>query len=125
MTKTNFIVATLLGLSLAQFSAPVAAQDTVVEARQSDQGLKQARVNIADLNLHGDAGVSALNDRVMAAAGRVCAGIDTRQYRPGPVISWGRCRRVTVAAAKPQLDALIARAKSGEQIVEQFTLSRR
>jgi UrcA family protein len=116
MLKTTLIGACALSPILALNPASIAAQEpVVVEGKSTDDGYKQERISFADLNLTSEAGAKVLHERIKIASGRVCEGVD-RWYGNGMPVSWGHCRHVTYEAVKPQVDAVIARARSGQAV---------
>jgi UrcA family protein len=114
MTRTDFKFAALaavmaLAVTGATFAAatPAFGADLVVNGT-----IPTARVHYADLDLRSPAGVAKFEQRVAAAADRLCigTGVETLAAR----LDGMQCRDATIAAAIPQVRGAIERASTAQ-----------
>jgi UrcA family protein len=120
MTKGFIFRCLLAGIASALYLSPTFAQETVVQGKHVNSDVYQEIVTYDDLNLMNDDGAKALYSRVHVASTRVCR----QAYRGGSFefLEQRGCTRATNAATRPQVVAVIDRARSGLAIASSFTV---
>jgi UrcA family protein len=120
MTKEFIFRCLLASIASAIYLSPAFSQDTVVQGKHVKSDVYQEIVTYDDLNLMNDDGAKALYSRVRVASQRVCR----QAYRGGSfeILEQRGCTRETNAATRPQVVAVIDRARSGLAIASNFTV---
>jgi UrcA family protein len=92
----RYLIATMVttGLGLAM-ACPAAAQNSV-------------KVGYVDLDLRSEAGIAALDRRLMRAASRAC-GV-AKETQPARLVAAYRCRRDAIASSAGARAAVIAKS---------------
>lgn len=101
-------------IALVAFTAPLIAQDTVVEGASRRSNDVQQRVSYADLDLRNQSNQRMLITRVRQASNNVC---DVVFRGESPIAKFtSRCPQRTYRDAKPQIDLAIANAQNGKRV---------
>jgi UrcA family protein len=95
------------GPSLAQDAEAPAEVEILVVGEQMKLGWRavSAAIPFGDLNLRSDKGAATLNRRVDAEVRNLCRAASTSRER-------SRCQATVLASARPQVDKLVADARS-------------
>ncbi len=117
----SFSIPLGITLALVAVTAPLAAQDTIVEGAPQRSNYVEEKVGFADLDLRNQSNQQMLISRVRQASDRVCDVI----YRgESPIVKFnGRCVQRTYRDAKPQIDLAIANARNGRQVAISFVVA--
>ena len=106
-------IGTLLALAVS-ITAPLFAQDTVVEGKAKRNDVVERRVHYSDLDLASPQNQDVLISRGRKAANQVCNVIYSGQ---SPMMKYeSRCPQSVYREAKPQIDLAIANANSGTRV---------
>jgi len=103
-------------------TAPLFAQDTVVEGKAQRSNVIEERVPYTDLNLENRSNQLVLISRVKKAAGKVCDIIHRGETLMMKFESG--CTYKVYRNAKPQIDMAIANAGSGTNVAINLTAKR-
>lgn len=115
MTRAGII------LTLVAITAPLAAQDTIVEGSPRRSNDVQESVNYADLDLRNQSNQQMLISRVRQASNRVC---DIVLRGESPMVKFtSHCPQRTYRDAKPQIDLAIANAQNGKRVAISFVVA--
>ncbi len=104
MVNGHIRTAVSVAFSLVAFGVPAAA------IAGTPDGLSVA-VHYSDLDLTTDTGTQALQARIDRAARAVCGSADLRDLRGMSEVQ--QCRAVALNSAAPQVEVVIAQARSG------------
>ena len=93
--------------------AIMAAAAIASPARAADSGTQSIKIQYRDLDLTDDAGAAALKRRIARAAAEICRPI----YGPTLIdhARYNVCRTAAIASASPQMNAVIASARSSDR----------
>ena len=97
--------------TLPALAALAAAAALLLPTLSHAQEMDSVRVSYADLNLGSAPGRDALQQRIGFAATYVCGPSDHRDIPM--TIAVGECRTATIADARPQFEAAVARYRHG------------
>jgi UrcA family protein len=114
-------IASLAFIVAATISAPLAAQDTLVEGKIIPKDRAEERVGFADLDLRDYSGQQVLISRVKQAARNVCRVV-LRDETP-EAKAYSVCPRTSFKNAKPQIEKAIANAQDGRSVAMNFVVS--
>jgi len=90
----------------------VAAAAVATPASAADADTQTARVHYQDLDLNSAAGEAKLQARVARAAAQVCGPVSGRGIADYDRVN--TCRNNAIASASPQMNAVIASARSSD-----------
>lgn len=114
-------IGTILALAMS-ITAPVFAQDTIVEGKAKRSDVVERRVPYSDLNLTNPQNQQVLISRVRKAASKVCDIIYGGQ---SPMMKFEtRCPQSVYREAKPQIDLAIANAQNGTRVAIRLSAPR-
>lgn len=103
-------------------TAPLFAQDTVVQGKVKRSDEVEQRVSYTDLDLENQSNQLILISRVKKAAGKVC---DIIYQGQAPMMKFeSGCTYEVYRNAKPQIDMAIANAGSGTRVAINLTAKR-
>ncbi|MEP7350866.1 MAG: UrcA family protein [Sphingorhabdus sp.] len=115
-----------LGVTLAivaALTAPLAAQDTIVEGAAQRGDYAEERVGYADLDLRDRSNQQMLVSRVRQASNKVC---DIVYRNVSPMVKFNeRCTHRSYRDARPQIDLAIANAQEGRRVAMSFVVAAR
>ena len=97
--------------TLPALAALAAASALLIPPVSQAQDIDSVRVSYADLNLTSAFGQDRLQHRIAFAATVVCGPADHRDIPMTKAV--GECRTETIADARPQYEAAVARARHG------------
>jgi len=92
--------------------AIVAVAAIASPAHAADDATQHTTIHYRDLDLTTDAGAAALKQRIVRAATNVCGSPDGRTV--DDLTRYDACRNAAIASASPQMNAVIASARSSD-----------